>query len=103
MFARLQQRWGLSSGWQVVAILLVFSLAGMSILPARRWFFHLMGVTVDTPFLLRFLLWLLIVFPSYQVFLLLYGAIFGQFAFFWEKEKRMFRWIGKRLGLVRSI
>lgn len=103
MFSKLQKRWGLTSGWQVVAILLVFSLAGISILPVRRWFFHLMGVTVETPSLLRFILWLLIVFPAYQVFLLIYGAIFGQFAFFWEKEKRMFRWIARRLGLVRSV
>ena len=36
----------------------------------------------------------------YQVLLLAWGAVFGQFRFFWEKEKRLFRllfgWMGPR-------
>jgi hypothetical protein len=36
-------------------------------------------------------LYLLLVLPLYQLVLLIYGFIFGQFTFFWEKEKQFFR------------
>jgi hypothetical protein len=39
-------------------------------------------------------LYLLLVLPLYQIILLMYGFIFGQFNFFWEKEKQIFRRIG---------
>lgn len=31
------------------------------------------------------------VMPAYQVLLLVYGALLGQFYFFWEKEKKLLR------------
>jgi hypothetical protein len=37
--------------------------------------------------------YILFVFPAYQVLLLTYGFILGQFSFFWEKEKKMARWV----------
>jgi len=37
----------------------------------------------------------LLVLPLYQIFLLVYGFIFGQFTFFWEKEKQFIRRIGR--------
>jgi hypothetical protein len=33
----------------------------------------------------------LFLFPTYQVLLLLYGGLLGQFGFFWAKEKKMLR------------
>lgn len=101
MFAQLQKRWGLDSTAQVLAVLLVFSLAGMSIMPTRKWVFHLLHFDGQTPFWLKFIAWLAVVFPSYQIFLILYGALFGQFRFFWEKEKRMGRWLKRRLGFQK--
>jgi len=38
---------------------------------------------------LKVIIWLAMVFPTYQAFLLIYGFIFGQFKFFWAKEKKM--------------
>ncbi len=93
MFSSLQKRWGLESTGQTMAVLLVFSLAGFSILPARRWVFEHLGIGAETPIWIKMLTWLLVVFPAYQIFLLLYGALFGQLAFFWEKEKRLWRWL----------
>ncbi|HMP75811.1 MAG TPA: hypothetical protein PKE12_05895 [Kiritimatiellia bacterium] len=98
MFAKLQHRWGLRSGWQVLAVLLVFSLAGMSILPVRKLIFHLLHFDGQTPMWLKTVVWLLVVFPAYQLFLLLYGSLFGQFRFFWEKEKKMGRWLRRRFA-----
>jgi hypothetical protein len=93
MLSAIQKRWGLSTRGQAVGILIVFSLAGVSILPARKLLFDCMGIGMDTPTGIRVLLWVLVVFPAYQLFLLMYGALIGQFHFFWEKEKRLWRWI----------
>lgn len=91
MFQRLQQKWGLSSLWQTALVFIVFALAGMSILPTRKLIFHLLHFDGQTPFWLKFVAWLCVVFPAYQLFLIVYGTLLGQFRFFWEKEKKLFR------------
>jgi hypothetical protein len=35
------------------------------------------------------LIYYILILPIYNVFLLLYGYLFGQFTFFWNFEKRM--------------
>ncbi len=39
-------------------------------------------------------LYLILIFPVYQVLLIFFGTIFGQFNFFWWFEKKMLRGIG---------
>ncbi len=75
--------------------MIVFSLAGMSIVYVRRPFFVLFGITQETAFWIKFITWLLIVFPTYQINLLIFGTLLGQFKFFWEKEKAMGRFFKK--------
>jgi hypothetical protein len=41
-------------------------------------------------------LYLLLVLPLYQIILLMWGFVFGQFSFFWEKEKQFIRRITGR-------
>ena len=98
MFEKLKTRWGLQTNGQAVAVFLVFSLAGSMILPVRKFVFHLLDFDGATPFWLKTLVWLIVVFPTYQLFLLVFGAVFGEFRFFWEKEKKMGRWFKRRLG-----
>jgi hypothetical protein len=38
-----------------------------------------------------------LIFPLYQVLLVLIGALFGQFSFFWGFEKKMLRRFGLKL------
>lgn len=95
---KLKKRWGLTSDRQVLVVFLVFSLAGMSILPTRRLIFDLLHFDGMTPMWIKVIAWLLIVFPAYQFFLLVYGTLLGEFRFFWEKEKKMYRWLARRLG-----
>jgi len=80
-------------------VFLVFSLAGSMIMPVRKFVFHLLHFDGHTPFWVKTVAWLIIVFPTYQFFLLVFGALFGEFRFFWEKEKKMGRWFKRRLGL----
>ncbi|UCE02804.1 MAG: hypothetical protein JSW67_00950 [Candidatus Latescibacterota bacterium] len=86
-FARMKSRWGVGP-LGVIAILLVFSLTGSSVVLLRR---PIMGflLPADAPTWLHVVLYLLVIFPLYQVLLLVYGALFGQFRFFWEKEKQL--------------
>jgi hypothetical protein len=89
---RLAKRWGVSPQ-RVFIILLVFTCTGFTVLflkrPLTAW------VAGDGPKPLWFsILYYVLILPFYNVLLLAYGALFGQFRFFWEFEKRFFRRLG---------
>ena len=89
---RLQTKWKLDSLFQVVLVLVVFACTGFTILFIKNPILDFFGV--EKGGFVNTLLYLLLVLPLYQIFLLIYGFIFGQFRFFWEKEKQIFRRIG---------
>lgn len=84
---KLKQRWGVANTWQVVVILLVFSLAGSSILFVKGPLYRLLHIPADASLWIKIPITLMV----YQVLLLAWGAIFGHFRFFWAKEKKLFR------------
>lgn len=86
---RLQDKWKLDSALQVVIVLLVFSLTGSTVVVLRKVLFGWMGFDQTTSLWLKTITYIAFIIPSYQVLLLAYGAMFGQFAFFWNKEKKM--------------
>jgi hypothetical protein len=92
---KLKLRWGLSSNWQVFIILFVFSVTGYSSLLIAKPILNLVGLSqeITNPWIYRPLR-ILLIFPFYQVLIVLYGWIFGQFQFFWNFEKKMLRRIG---------
>ena len=92
---RLKDKWGVKSLFQVVMILIVFSLTGMTVVLIRPWLFSWFGYTEFTPFWIKAITYILLIFPMYQVLILVYGALLGQFSFFWEKEKKLVGLIGK--------
>jgi len=87
----LKEKWGIKSNWDVIVIMIVFSLAGMLVVSERPLIFHLFGVKPETPFWLKTFLYLLFIFPMYQINLMIFGTLLGQFRFFWEKEKQLGR------------
>lgn len=87
---QLQKRWGVKSIFQVVLILMVFACTGFSVLYVEEWILVLLGVPKDIADWLRVLLFFLITLPIYQILLLFFGFIFGQFRFFLAFEKRFF-------------
>ena len=89
----LKKKWNVTSNWDLTVIMAVFSLAGMCIVYERRPLFHYFGITEQTPFWIKFLTWLAIVFPSHQINLIIFGFLLGKFPFFWEKEKQMGRFV----------
>lgn len=90
MLDKLKEKWGITSNWDVVAIMIVFAISGSSILFVKPLWYGVFNITEDTATWLRILVWLAMVFPTYQAFLLIYGFLFGQFKFFWAKEKAMY-------------
>jgi len=89
---RLQTKWKLDSLLQVVLVLIVFACTGFTILFIKNPILDFFGV--EKGGVVNTVLYLLLVLPLYQIFLLIYGFIFGQFKFFWEKEKQIFNKVG---------
>jgi hypothetical protein len=86
---RLGRRWGVSPS-RVLVILLVFACTGFTVMFLKRPVVAFFVGEGDQPLLFSVLYYLLIL-PVYNLILLVYGALFGQFRFFWEFEKRFFR------------
>lgn len=103
---RLKKRWGISSNLQIILIIIVFSITGSSSLFVGKPILEFLGISranFSDDFLwgglIYYSLRILIIFPIYQVLLVLYGWLFGQFRFFWNFEKNML----VRLGLSRIL
>ncbi len=85
----LKSRWKLKSAGQVFLILLVFACTGTTVLLIKK---PVTGFFIEegsdrTIFTIAY--WIL-VFPVYNIILLIYGFIFGQFRFFLSYEKKFF-------------
>ncbi|HEY1046252.1 MAG TPA: DUF6787 family protein [Bacteroidia bacterium] len=92
---KLKERWKVKSGFQVLIILVVFACTGYSIVLIK----HLIGIDKTTTIANRILFYVAVL-PIYNLLLLGYGFIFGQFKFFLEFEKRffgrLFPWLKKK-------
>lgn len=95
MFERLKKKWGIKRNIDIVLILLCFSLAGSSVVFIRRYYFEFLGFDESTPFWLKTVAYLLFIFPAYQLILLGYAFLLGQWSFFWTKAKVMGHHIGR--------
>jgi len=89
----MKERWNLNSLIQVVLVLVVFSLTGTSVVFLKPYIFQLFGIESLTGIKGVFL-YLLLIPPLYQILLLFYGTLLGQFSFFWKWEKKTFNSIG---------
>lgn len=94
MFKKLKERWQLKTNWDVFVVLFIFSVTGSSTVLIRKPLFHLMGIDGDTSYWIKVPLYILIIFPSYQLLLLFFGFIFRQWEFVWNFEKKMLRRFG---------
>jgi hypothetical protein len=93
---RLQAKWQLKSLTQVLLVLLVFACTGTTILFIKNPILAFFGIERgEGQGLINTVAYLLLVLPLYQLLLLAYGFVFGQFRFFWEKEKQLVQRIGR--------
>ncbi|PRX55088.1 DUF6787 family protein [Flagellimonas meridianipacifica] len=95
-FKKLSNKWPVEERWEMIAIFIVFaitgSISGKLAGPLTELIGLKQGIISDWIF------WtarILLIFPIYQVLLVFFGWLFGQFSFFWNFEKKML----KRMGL----
>ena len=97
---KLKERWGVTSNFQLTIIFIVFAITGSSSVYVAKPFLSLIGLhQANFPDVwwgstLYWILRILLIFPFYQVLLVIYGWLFGQFKFFWTFEKKMLKRIG---------
>ncbi len=93
---KLKERWGIDSNFQVAIIFIVFAVTGSTAAKIAAPITEFIGLDRETT--ASWLYWtarIFLIFPIYQVLLVLFGWLFGQFRFFWDFEKKMLN----RLGL----
>lgn len=92
---KLKERWDINSNFQLVIIFIVFAITGSTSAYLSKPVLGWMGITKETlPLYFYIPLYLILIFPIYQVLLVSFGFIFGQFKFFWAFEKRMLKMMG---------
>jgi len=95
---RLKRRWGIESNFQIFLILIVFAITGSTSAKIAGPLVEFLGVHQETSsWIWYWFLRIVLIFPIYQVLLVFFGWLFGQFRFFWQFEKKM---LG-RLGFAR--
>ncbi len=95
---KLKLRWGIDSNWQLFVIFLVFAITGSTSAKFAAPATDLVGITRDMGWYIYWPVRILIIFPLYQVLLVFFGWLFGEYKFFWEFEKKMLR--AMKLGFL---
>ncbi|WP_422080346.1 DUF6787 family protein [Ulvibacterium sp.] len=93
---KLKKRWGIHSNFQLLIIFIVFAITGSAAAKLAEPLTSFIGLQQETTN--PWIYWtvrILLIFPVYQVLLIVFGWLFGQFKFFWNFEKKML----SRLGL----
>jgi hypothetical protein len=91
--SRLQNKWGLANATQVILVLLTFTLTGSTVVYLKKALFVWLGFNNSTSIWLKTVVYLLFVFPAYQVLILVFGSMLGQYKFFWAKEKKLLQFL----------
>ena len=85
LFNVLEKKWKVAYRWELIAIFIAFAVTGSTSARISDPIISFLGLHKDTSN--AWMYWfarILLIFPVYQVLLLLFGWIFGQFKFFWE-------------------
>ncbi len=97
MFKRLQEKWGVSTR-QFWIIFIAFALTGTTTAALTRYITAWLGMDANTLWGWKVLLRVGMLVLGYQFILLAYGALLGQWAFFWKYEKKLLQ----KLGIVKK-
>lgn len=100
IFKPLEKKWDVSYRWELIAIFIVFAVTGSTAAKISAPLLSFLNLYPDTTN--GWIYWplrILIIFPIYQILLLIVGWIFGQFQFFLNFEKKMLR----RMGFSRFL
>ncbi|UAB80749.1 diacylglyceryl transferase [Marixanthomonas sp. SCSIO 43207] len=93
---KLKQRWNITTNWQLTVILIVFAITGSTSAKLAEPLTDAIGITKNHGWYIYWPVRILIILPAYQVLLVFFGWLFGEFKFFWAFEKKMLRSMGLR-------
>ncbi|SEK57901.1 hypothetical protein SAMN04487910_0868 [Aquimarina amphilecti] len=100
IFNALEKKWNVTYRWELIAIFIAFAITGSTAARVSDPLLTLIGLSKETTS--GWIYWPLrvfLIFPIYQVILLIVGWLFGQFKFFWWFEKKMLR----RMGFAKFL
>lgn len=93
--ASFKERWNIKSNWQLCIIIVVFAITGSTSAylskPILAYFGIIKGSVSNW---IYYPLYIILIFPVYQILLVSFGFLFGQFKFFWAFEKKMLKSLG---------
>ena len=90
LFKKLERKWILDYRWEMIRVFIVFSITGSSSVFVGKPIIALIGITKDNlNVTVYWFLYILVGLIFYQILLVFFGWLFGQFKFFWEFEKKM--------------
>lgn len=93
-----KERW--KKIWDYTLILIIFAITGSTAAILPKYLLPPLGVTNGT--VSYWVTYFLVITPIYQVLLLGYAFLFGKFQYFYEKQRKMGRWILRKLGLRKE-
>ena len=81
----------------MIIVNIVFAVTGTLALYLAGDVLHMLGVKHgNISNVVYWSLRILVIIPVYQVLLIVIGSVFGEFRYFWEMEKKMFRRFRKK-------
>lgn len=93
--ASFKERWNITSNKQMIIIIIVFAVTGSTSAllskPILAYFGIIKGEVSNWVY---YPLYIVLIFPVYQILLVSFGYLSGQFKFFWAFEKKMLRSLG---------
>ena len=94
---KLKQRWGIERNYEVIVILIVFSITGSLSVKLASPILAFFNITKESVGYGYWPIRIFMIFPVYQVLLVCIGTLFGQHKFFWNFEKKMLSRFGIKL------
>ena len=98
MFNRLRKKWDVSAK-QFWVIFTAFGFTGLTTAYITKVITVWLGMNETTWWVWRWSVKLAMLLIGYQILLLFYGALFGQWAFFWKYEKKLLQ----KMGLIKKL
>ena len=95
MMRKLKQKWNIKSNFHLFVIFFVFAITGTLALWVAKPLLSLLNI--EQELLPAWVFWplrIFVIFPIYQILIVFIGALFGQFKFFWEFEKKILLRLG---------
>ena len=91
----LKEKWKIESNLQMTIIFIVFAITGSTTVKITTPLLTLIGVNKqDTHLAIYWIVSILFSLIVYQLLLISFGTLFGQFAFFWKFEQKMLKRFG---------